>query len=358
MINRLTIRNFKSIRELTIDCNRINLFIGEPNTGKSNILEALGLLSWLAYASVKPGKKPEEYSSRLIVSPQPYYPRLFDFIRFISVQDLFRDGLIDENVEISIKQKKEIGIEMKLASGVFSVEKKGEDVGKKSAKNQPAIQLDFNGDPLKISTPVTDFSSIRFYRFLKQQLVFPHNTSSYLLPPFGSNLFSLVMGNKRLRDIMTGFYGESDLTLVLKPQSMTFEIQSKREDFVFSYPYISVSDTLQRILFHRIAMESNEKSTLVFEEPESYAFPYFTKYLGERIARYDSNSNQYFISTHNPYLLQSILEKADKGSVNVFVTFLEDFQTKFVLLTGDQISEILDTDPFFNLDRFTDRGDE
>ena len=102
-------------------------------------------------------------------------------------------------------------------------------------------------------------------------------------------------------------------------------------------------------------MESNKNSTLIFEEPESNAFPYFTKYLGERIALDDSN--QYFISTHNPYLLQSILEKADKKSINVFVTFIDNFHTNVVLLTSDQISEVLDSDPFFNLDIFTDRGD-
>ena len=46
MIRRLSIGNFKSLKELEIDCKRINLLIGEPNTGKSNILELLGLLSW------------------------------------------------------------------------------------------------------------------------------------------------------------------------------------------------------------------------------------------------------------------------------------------------------------------------
>ena len=46
MITKLSIANFKSIRQLDIDCKKINLFIGEPNTGKSNILEALALLSW------------------------------------------------------------------------------------------------------------------------------------------------------------------------------------------------------------------------------------------------------------------------------------------------------------------------
>ncbi|MHA1431833.1 MAG: hypothetical protein ACTSRV_15795 [Candidatus Freyarchaeota archaeon] len=49
---------------------------------------------------------------------------------------------------------------------------------------------------------------------------------------------------------------------------------------------------------------------LVFEEPEAHAFPYYTKFLAEKIAL--DTSNQYFISTHNPYFLLSILEKAPK----------------------------------------------
>ena len=47
MIEKLSVKNFKSIKDLSIDCKRINLFIGEPNTGKSNILESLGLGSWM-----------------------------------------------------------------------------------------------------------------------------------------------------------------------------------------------------------------------------------------------------------------------------------------------------------------------
>ena len=47
MIQELEIHNFKSIKDLTLPCKRFNIFIGEPNTGKSNILEALGLLSFI-----------------------------------------------------------------------------------------------------------------------------------------------------------------------------------------------------------------------------------------------------------------------------------------------------------------------
>ena len=50
MVDVLEIKNFKSIKHLKLDCKRVNVFIGRPNTGKSNILESLGLLSFLYYA--------------------------------------------------------------------------------------------------------------------------------------------------------------------------------------------------------------------------------------------------------------------------------------------------------------------
>jgi AAA15 family ATPase/GTPase len=44
-VQRLAISNYKSISAAEIEVRRVNVFIGEPNTGKSNILEALALLS-------------------------------------------------------------------------------------------------------------------------------------------------------------------------------------------------------------------------------------------------------------------------------------------------------------------------
>ena len=42
----IKIENFKSLKSVELkDCSRINLFIGKPNVGKSNILEALSLFS-------------------------------------------------------------------------------------------------------------------------------------------------------------------------------------------------------------------------------------------------------------------------------------------------------------------------
>ncbi len=45
MISQIHIKNFKSIVDLTLDLGRVNLFIGENGSGKSNILEAVAFAS-------------------------------------------------------------------------------------------------------------------------------------------------------------------------------------------------------------------------------------------------------------------------------------------------------------------------
>lgn len=45
MIDRITIKNFKSIDEQSFDLGRINVLIGANGSGKSNILEAIGMVA-------------------------------------------------------------------------------------------------------------------------------------------------------------------------------------------------------------------------------------------------------------------------------------------------------------------------
>ncbi|MDO8637698.1 MAG: AAA family ATPase, partial [Dehalococcoidia bacterium] len=90
MIKTLEIKNFKSIKHLKLDCKRVNVFIGEPNTGKSNLLEALSLFSFAYYCR--------------------YGYKLKDFVRIESVSNLFYDESLDETVQIVADDKSiEIG---------------------------------------------------------------------------------------------------------------------------------------------------------------------------------------------------------------------------------------------------------
>ena len=52
MFDHLEIRNFKSVEHVELSCRRVNVLIGKPNTGKSNILESLGLISYVGHAQV------------------------------------------------------------------------------------------------------------------------------------------------------------------------------------------------------------------------------------------------------------------------------------------------------------------
>jgi len=320
MITKLSVSNFKSVRRLDIECKKVNLFIGEPNTGKSNILEALALMSWLARPSQNLG----------------------DFVRFQAAQNLFYDQLVDHEIQVSLSLssgKHDAGLYVRFLRNRFELQ------------SQPTSRafawIDYQGHFSGGKHPQTE--DIKFFRF-KNLPKHTDTTPGALKPPDGVNLFSVVFGSESLRETMKEFFRKYGLKLVFKPQERVFEVQKQTGDLVFSYPYTLASDTLRRIIFYTLAIASNKDSVLVFEEPESNAFPYYTKYLGERIAL--DQTNQFFIATHNPYLLSAIIEKARKEDVQVFITYFKDFKTRVKPLTANQLSELMEADPFFNLDRF------
>ena len=57
------------------------------------------------------------------------------------------------------------------------------------------------------------------------------------------------------------------------------------------------------------------------------------------------------ISTHNPYFLQSIVEKS-KMDASIFITYLEEGKTKVKQFTSKKLEKLLeyDVDVFFNLE--------
>lgn len=324
-IEELAIRNFKSIRKLDLNCKKINLFIGEPNTGKSNILEALGVLS------------------------HTYHGNLTQFVRFEVLTDLFYDHVQDKPIDI-LFDASFLGIE--FADGRF----KG-TYSRTGQEQRVNFEYDYYGNPGLFRANI-DCQRYKFYRFSKR-LSFPNPRSDYLRPPDGDNLLAVVLNDRRLRGVVKDIFGKFGYRIVFRPQEGKMEVQKELEDVLVSFPYSLASETLQRLVFYLAAIDSNKESVLSFEEPEAHAFPYYTKYLAERIAL-DENKNQFFIATHNPYFLMSILEKTPKEDIAVFVTFLENYETKAETLTETQMQEILDMgyDVFFNIERFLTRRKE
>jgi AAA15 family ATPase/GTPase len=392
MINKLSIRNFKSIKELDIDCARVNLFIGEPNTGKSNILEALGLLSWMGHRANTP---------------------LNEYARFQGIQNLFFDEIVENPVKIQTKGELDLSLDIAYKGNVFLFlsdysfeipynllsdlennifsddlkkafedhgilisnpsrpEKMGERMGNgfliaysipdkgisgniiEKHDNKLVVRgdkknvcnLDYTGTITKQEFDY-DLPLIKFYRYNEKLNTFKDFNHPWLSPPSGTNLFSIIMGKKSLKETVSNLFKDVDLRLVLKPVENILESQKQVNDEIYGYPYVLASDTIRRMIFYNIAIDSNKNSTLVFEEPETHAFPAYIKRFGEKIA-FDE-SNQYFIVTHNPYLFLSILEKTKKDETNVFIAYMKDYQTKVKRANDKEISKLM-YDPFFNI---------
>ena len=318
MIKNLEIENFKSIKHLKLDCKKINLFIGEPNTGKSNILETLGIFSVGPYGDIR------------------------NFVRFESMSNLFYDENLEESITIKAD---DIILKIKFEEGEFRGRCREKELELFS------FEHDYGGSGHRSYSSSLKLP-LQFYKFTIRR-DFPRKESDFLLPPSGENLLAILMTHKELKSTVSQIFEPFGFKLVFKPQEDKIEVLKYYEDILVSYPYSLASDTLQRIVFYLTAIDSNRNSVLIFEEPESHAFPYYTKFLAERVALSKTN-NQYFISTHNPYLLFSILEKAHKDDIAIFITYFENYQTKVKLMSEKELEEIMDlgVDIFFNIERF------
>lgn len=324
MIKNLTISNFKSIKELQMKPQRINLLIGEPNAGKSNLLEVLGLFSaW--------GHDPR---------------KLRDFVRFQNISNLFYDDLTENTI---VLRTNHFIFTLRYEYDAFILQ---ESSSKSEARFNHDGEYSGGSSSGNFTTGILpELKAIKFYRF-KNLTRFQSKMREFLVPPDGSNLFSVIYGNNAHRVLMQQLVKDFGFRLVFKPQDLNFEIQKQVKDTIISYPYVVTSDTLRHMVFYMFAINSNKDSILVFEEPEGHVFPYYTKLLAEKIAL--DTRNQYFIATHNPYFLTSILAKAPKATTKIFVTYFEDYQTKLTALSSSEIEDILDSekDPFFNISSF------
>lgn len=320
MIGPVRIQNFKSIRDLGFEAKRINLFIGEPNTGKSNIIEALAFFS-------------------------PGIPTAFqDIFRFKTTADLYFDQKVTNKISIEAGDWK---MTLKFTgSGNFQA---GFAEQQSSQQQSPKGGFSMHHSGLS-NWNVGQLSSIRYYHF-RPLTAFPNAQPGALNPPFGDNLVSILYSNEDLRQKIGALIRSKGFRLQLKPTENELLIAKDVNDELYSYPWNSVSETLRRIVFFMAVLETNQQATLLLDEPEANTFPFYTKYLAERIAL--DETNQFFITTHNPVLLGSIVAKAPAKDVNVFVTYMENFETKVRAITGDRLSEILDlsSSVFFNLDK-------
>jgi predicted ATP-dependent endonuclease of OLD family len=179
---------------------------------------------------------------------------------------------------------------------------------------------------------------------------------TFLMPPDGINLLEAIEKNK-LNKELSKLFDEYGLNLLLDKTNNTLRIMKtlKDDNTMISFPYSSIADTLQRIIFFKTAIASNKNSILLFEEPEAHCFPPYIAHFTQDVL--NSETNQFFIATHSPYVLNDFLEYG-RDDVAIFMADFKDGQTVIYRLTDDEVNEVYDygIDVFFNYERFTQHG--
>jgi len=173
-----------------------------------------------------------------------------------------------------------------------------------------------------------------------------------LQTPHGENLFELIQSNPDLREMVASVFSGLGYKLQLRTQNMEIEFVKEENNVLITYPWQSLSDTIQRVIFYNSVIETNKESVILLEEPEANTFPLYTKLLGEKIAL--DNSNQYFLITHNPFFLLAVIDKAPVADIAIFIAEYENYTTKLKEVQASELPQILelDSDVFLNLNKF------
>ncbi|MFA5330796.1 MAG: AAA family ATPase [Methanoregula sp.] len=349
MIKRLRLRNFKSVKKLDLPLSRVTVLLGEPGTGKSNILEAFGLLSWCGQLA----------SYGLVNS-------LKEFIRFQNLSNIFYEDCTDRPIEIAVEDpgREWQCLTVSHADNGFPLTFFRFNLGEAfniNAKNvpfkgSPIGVLDYSGALVTPSSfpPEMRYEPVKFYRY-RQLCQFHGISGDSLSPPDGRNLLALVMGSDRLRDLVDASFGSTGQRLVPRPVKKTFEFSRPGPETNLNFPYHLASDTVARSIFYSVAVKSNRHATVVFEEPEAHMYPSQTRALGEMIGR--DSANQYIVATHSPYLLRELVTKTSPDQLAVYVTYCRDFQSRAARLSDDNLAGLKDLDPISAVNRFIPEGE-
>lgn len=375
-LNTLELRNFKSIENLRLETTKVNMFIGEPNVGKSNILEALGLISALGHHKIirdfirlkevvnlffKESLTREieiilEFASSEKLEVRIKHSEMSEYE--ISINDVFKGEMRDHKVKWDLTSKRELedyGVSSGTIGGRYWNESYQSIQEDNMAKQVKYYKFrDFNPRVYKYEVPRHEIIPMNEKERIELRAEYnkQQKMSKTLEPPDGKNIFNVIKNTEDSREAFRDLLDDFGLKLLINTTSDEIQLIKEEDQIFFTLPLYSLADTLQSVFFYTTAILSNKNKILVFEEPESHTFPFYTKSMGELIA--EDKSNQFFIATHSPYFLDAIFSKVNSTDLQINLVKQENNQTKIHQLNEKQVATLFEDDIFTAVSHFDD----
>ena len=169
MIRHFEVRSFKSLREANLDFGNMNIFIGANGAGKTNILEAIGVISAAAYGVV-------DDESLMRRGIRPGVPRLYKTSnKAYQISPHISFEVADEHCQYSVSLLNPL--ENPRPKWHFKTEKIVDDGKERYSRGVKSnIDPESGGIPAVLASPDVSRSTIKFLSELRNYALYNPNT--------------------------------------------------------------------------------------------------------------------------------------------------------------------------------------
>lgn len=329
MIKKLLIKNYKSIEEVVIEIRSdVNIFVGENDSGKSTILEAISIVSTgnlngrsfekQIKANLFNQKTREKYITSLKSKKQVQSPPVIIIEAYLDIEDAAFTGTNNELRENCA------GIRMELA-----FDSEYSDIYKQMLKNEEIYDIPIEFYTVSYhyfkGTPVV-------YRYAPVKGTFIDTTRkdySYIMDKFVTSNIATYLTTKEQTDLSTAYrksrhaFQENAVVKQLNLSMKNVKVNERsvavdlREDnidewkhqmsiIVESIPFENIGFGTQNSIKIELAIKNSKEQVnlIMMEEPENNLSYTNTTRLIDHIIQ--SEGKQIFISTHSSYIANKL----------------------------------------------------
>ena len=383
LLKSIRVTNYKSIDELNLDLENVNVFIGRNASGKSNLVDVLRFLKDAIQDGIQPTamRHGGTLGIRNVLSNKQKTSILLSGTFRSSISNFPIKGIPNQNMEFhyelnfqTLKTKKEVKITKEWLQLFDPTSKKAtfefirNSKGNIQVKNKkiPGMQLPKNVSFLQVPF---DTVLLLFRQAIENIAIFDFNIqwmkedtpieTTFVLEEDGSNLASVISSiikddRKKKRflyyvNYVLGFITDVSTQNILGSSHILAVKEKYSKEYLVAAP--ALSEGTLHIIGLIVAIKFQDASIVILEEPERFVHPSILKKIMAIIYEEQENK-QFLITTHSPELIENtvpdnvVLVDRDKtGSTtihhptnnNVVTQFIEDGFTLAELMVDNTL---------------------